>query len=431
MTYCIIYFKIKGDYKFKESGVIMTNSNNPIFKELDTLPINVLVFELTHKDLHFCYVNDSFLETYNIINNIYSDKLFKSILFFLKNNIIKLDRSKKLVDSFVYKNNNRNTYGVVQNTFHLKKFNDKQYIYVYSFLTTSNFINQANLSNIMTNFTQPSFLLNNVGEIISVNDAIFEMLNLKKSEDLSTINNYFHKLQYLQNKYVSDFINDDSINQKYFDNIDMKNAENEEVTANFTITKIKNLNCKTFFLVIFDETVKNIISSQAVKQLEKMAYYDHLCNVYNRRYFLNTVNSKIQNNHNHCILIFDIDFFKSVNDNYGHLTGDEVIKVISGISDSFITSSNGLFARYGGEEFIGYLEEKSVDECFELAEMIRQEIEATTVFTEGKEVKVTISIGIAHSQKSVNNLDDLIRSADSALYTAKNSGRNNVQILEI
>ncbi len=408
----------------------MTNSDKLTFEELDALPINVLVFELLYKDLHFSYVNNSFLETYNIINNIYSDKLFKTILTFLKENIFRLDRTKKLVDNFVYKKNN-NTYGVVQNTFHLKEVGDKQYIYVYSFLTTSNFINQANISDIMTNFTQPSFLLNSVGEVVSVNDAIFEMLNLPKSENLTTINTYFHKLQYLQNEHVAEFINDDKINQKYFDAINMKNAEDEQVTANFTITKIKNLDNKPFFLIIFDETVKNIISSHAVKQLEKMAYYDHLCNVYNRRYFLNTVSSKIQNNHNHCILMFDIDFFKSVNDTYGHLTGDEVIKVISGISDSFITSSNGLFARYGGEEFIGYVGEKSLDECFEIAEMIRKEIEATTVFAEGQEIKVTISIGLSFSTKSVSSLDDLIRFADGALYTAKNSGRNNSQIFKI
>ncbi len=405
----------------------MVSNEEIILDELDMLPINVLVFELIDKNLHFTYVNDNLLKTYNIKGNIYSDNLFQKCLSFLKDNMVKLGRTNKISHNFVYKKNN-NMYAVVQNTYHLRTINDKQFVFVYSFFTTSSFMNQIIISNIMSNFTQPAFLLNNVGEVTYINDASFELLKLPKSENLTNINSYFHKLQYLRNKHVAEFIADDSVDQKHFKEIRMKNVENEEVFANFTMTKINNLYSKMFYLIIFDETVKNIISANAVKQLEKMAYYDHLCNVYNRRYFISSVNSKIQENHEHCIYMLDIDFFKSVNDTYGHLAGDEVIKVVSGISDSFITSNGGLFARYGGEEFIGYIGKKPLDECYEIAEMIRQEIEATAVYSEGKEIKVTISIGMFHTNESCSSLDDIIRIADSTLYDAKNDGRNNTKV---
>lgn len=397
------------------------------YEEFDELPISMLMFEQFETDLHFLYVNDVFCKTFNIVNNIYADKLYKKLLVFLKDNLIKLDRQSLLTEEFIHKTN----YGIfnsIQAKFKKRIINEKTYIFVYVFSMNANFMNNCNVANIMINFNQPSILLNHLEEIISINDAVYELLKLPKSENYTTINTHFQKLKFFENPKIVDFINNDQANQKFFEAVNMKNSDNEDVFANFTIIKIKSYEDEIDFLIIFDETVKNIISTNAIKQLEQMAYYDHLCNVYNRRYFLNTVTSKVHTDNSHCILIMDIDFFKSVNDTYGHLTGDEVIKVVSGISDSIICNVGGLFARYGGEEFIGYIPGKTKEECFEIAEMIRQEIEYTTVYSEGNSVKATLSLGLAYSERNTNDLDIMIKFADSALYLAKNSGRNNCKV---
>ncbi len=404
----------------------MLNNTINNFKELDTLPINILVFELNGMTLNFSYVNDSFLNTYKVKNHIYSENLYTIIFNFTKDNILKLRNINTITNEFVYKNNN--VYGVSQNTYQLRTINNKDYVYVYSFFNNANFLKEANVSNIILGFSQPAFLLNTIGEVVSVNDAIFEMLKIPKTDNLSIVSSYFRKINYFKNESVSNFINDNTLKQKVFENTAIKNAENEDVVVNFTTIKVESELNKTLYLVIFDETVKNIINSYAVKQLERMAYYDHLCDVYNRRYFLNTVNSKIHTKDSHSIFILDIDHFKSVNDTYGHAVGDDVIKTVSGISDSFITSMGGLFARYGGEEFIGYIQGKTQEEAMEIGEMIRQEIEATSTYSDGSEIKITVSIGVAFSKTKVASLDDMIKFADSALYLAKNTGRNNCKL---
>lgn len=120
-------------------------------------------------------------------------------------------------------------------------------------------------------------------------------------------------------------------------------------------------------------------------------------------------------------LMLDIDFFKSVNDSYGHTTGDQVIKAVA---DALKTCSRDidLVGRYGGEEFCMVLPKLYIEEAAQIAERIRQAIEKKSC----SGVKITVSLGVSSLELNTNKPDELISLADKALYAAKKSGRNKV-----
>jgi diguanylate cyclase (GGDEF)-like protein len=121
------------------------------------------------------------------------------------------------------------------------------------------------------------------------------------------------------------------------------------------------------------------------------------------------------------IIMLDIDFFKKVNDTYGHIIGDEILKFLVQIVDKELRDSD-IFARYGGEEFIIMLPDTTLDGAFKTANKLRKIIEDTP-YEGDVEVPITISLGVAQL-KNEKIFNDLIIRADDALYKAKDSGRN-------
>ena len=122
------------------------------------------------------------------------------------------------------------------------------------------------------------------------------------------------------------------------------------------------------------------------------------------------------------MLLLDIDFFKRVNDTYGHAAGDEVLKVVSGQVADQLRSSDTL-ARYGGEEFVVVMPNQEIHKAMAVAERVRTMIEQLAVQVEGQEIRTTVSIGVATSFPG-DTPDALLRRADEALYKAKETGRN-------
>ena len=160
--------------------------------------------------------------------------------------------------------------------------------------------------------------------------------------------------------------------------------------------------------------------------LRNKAIIDGLTGLFNHRY----LSEKMDEERDRCekntcqlsVIILDIDLFKKVNDTYGHLTGDEIIKSIAKIIKVNIRSSD-IAGRYGGEEFLIILPETDLNSAYTLAEKIRQEIEITTFIND---IKITISGGVA--QYNGEKVSELLKSADDKLYTAKQTGRNKVQM---
>jgi diguanylate cyclase (GGDEF)-like protein len=123
--------------------------------------------------------------------------------------------------------------------------------------------------------------------------------------------------------------------------------------------------------------------------------------------------------------MFDIDFFKRINDVHGHLAGDFVLKEIARIVQQRIRRDE-IFARYGGEEFALVLPETPLDGAVSLAESLRQRIEEHVFAFQADSIKVTISVGAAQLTEADKQANELIKRADELLYTAKRGGRNRV-----
>ncbi len=121
-------------------------------------------------------------------------------------------------------------------------------------------------------------------------------------------------------------------------------------------------------------------------------------------------------------MLLDVDKFKSYNDRFGHLVGDEALKLVGRILKDTVRGAD-VPARYGGEEFAVLLPQTTSDEALVIAERIRQRIESAPFPNR----TVTVSIGIASCSSTVNSLKALVGAADKALYQAKRTGRNNVK----
>lgn len=160
-----------------------------------------------------------------------------------------------------------------------------------------------------------------------------------------------------------------------------------------------------------------------IDELKFISYHDTLTGIYNRRKFFELANDLYENNNEDLYAIMiDIDKFKSVNDRFGHAIGDKVIvNMAHTVRD--ILPKNTLFARIGGEEFIILINTK--DDIKELSENIREGVFGQKIILENEEVLTySISLGTSKYLPSFKNLDQFLDSADSALYDAKNSGRN-------
>ena len=125
--------------------------------------------------------------------------------------------------------------------------------------------------------------------------------------------------------------------------------------------------------------------------------------------------------------MFDIDHFKKINDSYGHQAGDAVIQQTAELVRQS-TRDADIAGRYGGEEFVVLLPDTDSEGALTFAERLRQSIEAHEVVHEGRSIRFTVSLGIADLSEPTNGYAQLIERADTALYSSKASGRNQVTL---
>ena len=162
-----------------------------------------------------------------------------------------------------------------------------------------------------------------------------------------------------------------------------------------------------------------------------LAYTDALTGVYNRRYMNAHLDRKIMEISDTqkplSVVIFDIDHFKQVNDNYGHAAGDEVLKTLAERVGSSIRDFD-LLARYGGEEFVVIMPSTPADVAAMVAERLRQRLETQAFGVSGHDhpLPITASLGVATTTDPMETADNLLARADAALYVAKRGGRNRV-----
>ncbi|MDT0628574.1 diguanylate cyclase [Alteromonas sp. W364] len=170
----------------------------------------------------------------------------------------------------------------------------------------------------------------------------------------------------------------------------------------------------------------------AERELQSLATTDELTQLPNRRVFTTQIESAHQlfkrYGENFCVAILDIDYFKSVNDSFGHDAGDEVLKLFSNILLDGKRASD-MIVRYGGEEFALLAPKSSIEEATIACERIRSDIEKSDFSQFTQDRQITVSIGLTQNVAEDESVDEIIKRADSALYKAKESGRNRVETL--
>jgi two-component system, cell cycle response regulator len=172
------------------------------------------------------------------------------------------------------------------------------------------------------------------------------------------------------------------------------------------------------------------LEEQFQRRMLESALRDGLTRAFNKRYLIDRLHSEMRFAQRHdtplSLIMLDIDHFKQVNDQYGHLAGDRVLVEFSTFMLESIRHED-VFARYGGEEFAVLSRLITSVDCMRFAERLRRGVERLATDFEGKTLSITVSIGVAcMPDLAVQTSTDLLRAADRALYRAKQTGRNRV-----
>lgn len=167
-------------------------------------------------------------------------------------------------------------------------------------------------------------------------------------------------------------------------------------------------------------------------KLKGMAMKDGLTGLYNYALLMELLEKELTQqerlNNNLAFAMLDIDFFKKINDTYGHMVGDIVLKELAGLLNQYVRKSD-IVGRYGGEEFGIVFPQISQQAAWAICERIRQKVEEFQFNAEGQVVAITISIGMCFKSSEKNlNQQEIVKRADDALYQAKRNGRNRIEV---
>ncbi len=174
----------------------------------------------------------------------------------------------------------------------------------------------------------------------------------------------------------------------------------------------------------------------ANKMLSKLAITDGLTGLYNHKHFMELLKKEWERSQrskrSFCVIMIDVDYFKSFNDKYGHQLGDQALKSLAKTIRSQ-TRSYDIVARYGGEEFGLILPETDLNTCYTVAQRIRKAVEKKTLYIKSQDVKVhlTVSVGVTiflPEEDDSRTFEQVLQDSDVALYLAKNQGRNKVEM---
>ncbi len=167
-------------------------------------------------------------------------------------------------------------------------------------------------------------------------------------------------------------------------------------------------------------------------QTRYMSVTDPLTGLYNRRHFEDNLEREflraVRYDNNLSFAIIDVDFFKKVNDTYGHSCGDYVLKEVAYLILQTFRKTDMVF-RYGGEEFAVIITETPIEKAVIPLERLRKSISEYPFSYNGTKIKITVSIGVSEVNKQTESVHQLFENADKALYKAKENGRNQISLL--
>lgn len=268
-------------------------------------------------------------------------------------------------------------------------------------------------------------VVNEKGELIRISNHTLAMLEFQENEllhrNIMELFDSENKEQFTLSRLMQHEVS-------YYE-VEISKKNGEGIPVKVECIPIWDDKIKDFLGVAFvmrDISIEYELRRKNQELLEKNIR-DGLTNLYNHQYSFEIIEREINEINNEdnskemCLLMIDIDYFKRVNDNYGHLFGDYVLKTVSGIM-TIIVNYHGYIGRFGGEEFIVILPKIGFDQAYGIGEKIRKEIEHYK-FDQG--LKVTVSLGLA--QYKNQNCIDFVKKADDSLYRAKQNGRNRIE----
>ncbi len=217
-----------------------------------------------------------------------------------------------------------------------------------------------------------------------------------------------------------------------------KKKNGEKIYVEITINNVEFEGKPAVQGFVRDITDKKALDEKLKKmnaKLLELSNKDGLTGLYNYRYFREKLRERYLESKRYNIplslMVIDIDDFKNINDTYGHLAGDTILKELSKIFKQNVREVD-IVARYGGEEFVILLPHVTMEDTEIIANRILKQVEAKEFIYNLNVIKITLSIGVSSIQhETVKDENDLLKYADEALYCVKNSGKNRVQAMEI
>jgi len=189
---------------------------------------------------------------------------------------------------------------------------------------------------------------------------------------------------------------------------------------------------KQFFENIVSQFLIALNNANMYMRMENMAIKDGLTNIYNRRHltqmFNEAMNEAILSKQQLSVALFDIDKFKNVNDKYGHLFGDVVIKTVAQTANQYAQKAGGFAGRYGGEEFVIVFPNTSLEDSYKVVQTIHQDIKKQELVHNHMIVHITVSAGVTSYPQTCSNPGELLNHADWAMYYSKEHGRDQITI---
>lgn len=188
----------------------------------------------------------------------------------------------------------------------------------------------------------------------------------------------------------------------------------------------------SFYETIVEQIILALRNAFMYTQMQDMAIKDALTTIYNRRYF-NSIfpefaQKAVEQKRDMTVVLFDIDHFKRINDRYGHIFGDKVIKFCGKVAGAYAEKYNGFAVRYGGEEFVISFLDKKAAEVYDIVEQMHRELKEYEFICEGQAVHINVSTGITSYPDICSNINDLLNRADLTMYSSKKKGRGKITV---
>lgn len=266
--------------------------------------------------------------------------------------------------------------------------------------------------------------------VLEAKDGVEALVTLKQHPDTTLIITDYHMPNMDGFELISQIR--EHYNKEQIAIIGISGNDTDKLSVKFLKNGANDFLIKPFeaeeFYCRVEHSVENILN---IKAIQDLANRDYLTKMYNRRYFFDNGEKIYQiakrKKKNLTIVMMDIDFFKKVNDTYGHNAGDDVLKLMSEMLKSNFEKRHMIPARLGGEEFAILFENIEKEKVFMAMDNFRKKVQNVTCHTSDKQdIKFTSSFGISSNFGS--SFDDFLNNADKMLYVAKENGRNRVEI---